>query len=157
VQITLLFNYQLSHNMTTNAKYTFEVHTMHKQPMYISFQPDLLVKQCCEIIIEEVESFTGIHKCDILDIFAEDVSSNATISTTLSQNRSLKEFVGSNRNFFPISPVTKNLYRLFVMDNLYLQQLDSVDHIPESNARNNQIKTSHWSELIISTKKLIYL
>ena len=140
-----------------STKYAFELHTTTSQPMLITFDENVSLQECYERLINEIEFCTILHKAIILDIFAEDVLSNKTISLHPTQEYSIKEFVTSNRDFFPISPVTKNLYKLFVIDDIYLKKTASGIRTPIYEETQNKIKPIMWSDILTHTRSLIYL
>lgn len=139
------------------TKYTFEVHTTASDPMLMTFDENISLQECVDRLINEIEFCTILHKDVILDIFAEDVLSNEIMSFVPTQKYTIKEVVTANRNFFPYSPVTKNLYKLFVIDEMYLKRSANGIHTPIYKETQKKIKPSKWSDILTHTRSLIYL
>lgn len=139
-------------------KYYFEVHTTKTdKPILLSFDKDLPMKYCYNALIEEIEYNTILTEQAIIDIFAEDVLSNKVVSLSRNNDCSIEEFIASNREFFPLKPVTKDLYKLFVIDKMYLTKTNENDDPQPTHA---EIKTNilgNWNSVVKQTMSLIYL
>lgn len=142
-------------------KISFEIYTTHtNKPLILSFDKSMLMPHFYESLINEIEYNTILTENNILDIFAEDTMSNSILSFSNYTNKmSLEQFITLNRNFFPFMPITKNYYKIFVIDRLYI----SKKHNNNNNDpvyKEREIKTNHWGDfkqIFSQTKKLIYL
>ena len=70
---------------------------------------------------------------------------------------SLEQFIILNRNFFPFMPITKNYYKIFVIDKMYMIKKHNNNN---PVYKNREIKTNHWGDfkkILSHTKSLIYL
>jgi hypothetical protein len=135
----------------------FEIHTTVSKPIIVSFDKDLPMSHCYNEIINEIEYNTILTEDAVIDIFAEDTLSNNTVSLLSGQGTNIGDFIVSNRNFFPFTPVTKNLYNIFVIDKMYLTKINEKDIIPACKKTKKEIITNHWTNIVNQTKRLIYL
>lgn len=135
----------------------FEIHTTVSKPFIVSFDKDLPMTHCYSEIINEIEYNTILTEDAVIDIFAEDTLSNNTVSLLSGQGTNIGEFIVSNRNFFPFTPITKNFYNIFVIDKMYLTRINETDNIPACEKTNKDIITNHWTNIVNQTKRLIYL
>lgn len=145
----------------SKMKISFEIYTTHaNKPIILSFDKSMLMPHFYESLINEIEYNTILTEDNILDIFAEDSISNNILSFSNYTNKmSLEQFITLNRNFFPFMPITKNYYKIFVIDRMYIsKKLNNNNNDPVYKER--EIKTNHWGDLkniLTQTKKLIYL
>ena len=109
--------------LTHYAKYTFDLHIHNSAPILISFEKDIPLRYCYNCLVSEINTETTI-----IDIFAEDRLSNKVLSLRTEDTMTIEDFVANNRNFFPTSPITKNLYTIFAIDKEYLTSL-KVNHL----------------------------
>jgi hypothetical protein len=146
----------------SKMKISFEIHTTDtsSKPIILSFDKSMLMPHFYESLITDIEYNTILTEDNILDIFAEDTISNSVLSISdYVDKMSLEQFITLNRNFFPFMPITKNYYKIFVIDRTYTKN----KHNDKNNSpiyKNREIKTNHWGDLkniLSQTKKLIYL
>lgn len=141
-------------------KISFEIYTTDAiKPIILSFDKNMLMPHFYESLINEIEYNTTLIKENIIDIFTEHSTSNNVLSFSNYTNKmSLEQFITLNRNFFPFMPITKNYYKIFVLDKMYMAKKNSIGDTPSDE--DLEIKTNPWDdfkELLTQTKKLIYL
>ncbi len=152
-------NHNNNFDKDPKMKFTFEIHTTASKPIILSFDNDLPMKYCYNALIEEIEYCTILTEDAIIDIFAEDVLSNKVISLSASDDYNIEEFIISNRGFFPTSPMTKNLYKVFVIDKSYITRRKHNTNEPTNTNIGKDIQPNQWSDLtriLNHTKSLIY-
>ena len=145
----------------SKMKISFEIYTTHAdKPIILSFDKSMLMPYFYESLINEIEYNTILTEDNILDIFAEDTISNSVLSFSNYTNKmSLEQFISLNRNFFPFMPITKNYYKIFVIDKMYITKKHNNNN-NDPVYKEREIKTNHWGDLkniLTQTKKLIYL
>lgn len=155
----------------SKMKISFEIYTTHaNKPIILSFDKNMLMPYFYESLINEIQYNTILTEDNILDIFAEDSISNNILSfSDYTDQMSLEQFITLNRNFFPFMPITKNYYKIFVIDRMYISTKRNNNDINNNDINNinndpvykeREIKTNHWGDLkniLTQTKKLIYL
>lgn len=146
----------------SKMKISFEIHTTDtsSKPIILSFDKSMLMPHFYKSLITEIEYNTILTEDNILDIFAEDSISNSVLSfSDYTDKMSLEQFITLNRNFFPFMPITKNYYKIFVIDRTYMIK----KHNDKNNSpiyKNREIKTNHWGDfkkILLHTKNYIYL
>jgi hypothetical protein len=146
-------------NNDSKMKFSFEIHTTASKPIIMSFDNDLPMKYCYNALIQEIEYCTVLTEDVIIDIFAEDLLSNKVISLSTRDDCNIEEFIISNRGFFPSSPVTKNLYKVFVIDKSYLTRRKNNSNELTNTDIGKEVQSNQWNDLtriINDTKSLIY-
>lgn len=129
----------------------FELHTTIKEPLNIHVNSYNTLKEVYDLIIQTVERETILKTCDILAIFAQDCLSNNTL-TFPNSDICVNTFILLNRDYFPIGLVSKNTYKLYIIDHMYREKINK-DVIPEPKQR--EIKTSHFNSMKQTVKKFI--
>lgn len=131
--------------------YNFVINNTVTKPLQIEVDGQITTKELTDILLKTIEDKTILYKHEILDIFAHDTLNSDTISIP-SNEQTVEKLVQINRNYFPISPVTKNTYQIYVIDKIYHQRIS----IDEDNfkKRKNKIKTTHFGDFFNSVKKI---
>ncbi len=131
--------------------YNFVINNTVTKPLQIEVDGQITTKELTDILLKTIEDKTILYKHEILDIFAHDTLNSDTISIP-SNEQTVEKLVQINRNYFPISPVTKNTYQIYVIDRIYHQRIS----IDEDNfkQRKNKIKTTHFGDFFNSVKKI---
>ncbi len=134
--------------------YNFEINTtVINKPLKIKVNSDITTEELIECLLQTIEDYTLLYKNEVLDIFAHDTLNSDTISIP-SSKQTVENFVQMNRNYFPISPVTKNTYKIYVIDRMYHERLVIVDDNAMKERKNKQIKTSHFGDFLNSIRKV---
>ena len=134
--------------------YNFEINTtVVKKPLKIKIDSDITTKEFTECVLQTIEDNTILYKNEVLDIFVHDTLNSDTISIP-SNKETVKKFVEMNRNYFPILPVIKNTYQIYVIDRMYHERLVIVDENVMKERKNKQIKTSHFGDFLNSMRKV---
>ena len=128
----------------------FELHNTIQNPFKIHVNSYYTLKELYEIIVKTVEKETIFNRNDILAIFAQDTISNNTITLPRSDT-CINTFILLNRDYFPIGLVSKNTYKLYIIDHMYNEKIRT-DIIPQPIHR--EIKTSHYDSMKQSLKKI---
>ena len=134
--------------------YNFEINTtVVKKPLKIKIDSDITTKEFIECVLQTIEDKTILYKNEVLDIFVHDTLNSDTISIP-SNKETVEKFVQMNRNYFPILPVTKNTYKIYVIDRMYHERLVIIDDNAMKERKNKQIKTSHFGDFLNSMRKV---
>jgi len=132
-------------------KYQFEIISTVNIPLIISVDNNVTIRELRNKIIDEVIQSTIFIEDDILDIFVHDALSYNTLSIPNSK-QILKDFIPMNRDFFPFGLISKNTYKIYIIDKMYCERLKKC--IYNSNKKKREIKTNHFGfiEKFISCK-----
>ena len=122
----------------------FEVHTTITDPITVRVSNYSTLKELYELIVRTVEKETIFNRNDILAIFAQDTISNDTINLPWS-DACVNTFILLNRNYFPIGLVSKNTYKLYIIDHMYNEKLKTPDKIPKPITKT--INTNYYENL----------
>lgn len=133
--------------------YNFEINTTVTKPLNIKVSSDMTTKGLTDILLQTIEDNTILYKHEILDIFAHDTLNSDTISIP-SNEQTVEKLVQMNRNYFPMLPVTKNAYKIYVIDRMYHERLVLIDENAVNQRKNKQIKTSHFGDFLNSMRKV---
>lgn len=136
--------------------YNFEINTTVTKPLNIKVGNDMTTKELTNCLLQTIEDNTILYRNEVLDIFAHDTLNNDTISIP-SNNETVESLVQMNRNYFPISPITKNTYKIYVIDRMYHERLVLIDDNVIKQRKNKQIKTSHFGDFLNSIRKVFSL
>ena len=129
----------------------FELHTTIKDPIKIHVNSYHTLKEVYEFILQAIERETIFTRNDILAIFAQDTMSNETLTFPCS-DVCVNSFILLNRDYFPIGLVSKNTYKLYIIDHMYRERLrKNLIPVPKSKS----IKTSHYDSVKQTLKNFI--
>jgi len=129
----------------------FELHTTIKDPIKIHVNSYHTLKEVHEFILQAIERETIFTRNDILAIFAQDTMSNETLTFPCS-DVCVNSFILLNRDYFPIGLVSKNTYKLYIIDHMYRERLRK-NLIPVP--KDKSIKTSHYDSMKQTLKNFI--
>lgn len=132
--------------------YNFVINTTVSKPIILNVNSNITTHDFTGSLLQTIEDNTILYKNEILDIFAHDTLNNDTISIP-SNNQSVENLVQMNRNYFPISPITKNTYQIYVIDRTYREHL-TFDEDNIKQRKKKQIKTSHFGDFFDSMRKV---
>lgn len=139
-------------------KITFEIINTTSKPINIFIENNVSLNQLHDVIIEEIELHSILTKEAILDIFVENNISEKTLSIPISDT-TIQEFIDNNPLYFSLTSgvVYDNVYKIYVMDKIYIHRLRSDKPAPIYNENPRKIKTNHLQSFFENTKKMIYL
>ena len=133
--------------------YAFVLHLTIDKTLTIYDDGNSTTSELRNLFINQIEKLTAFDESDILDIFAQDILNNNTLSFPKT-SIPIKKFIHQNRDFYPPSTLVKDKYDLYVIDSMYndriRQNMSFLDEIPPSR----QIKTSHAGSFMQSVRKL---
>lgn len=129
--------------------FQFELNTTISEPLHIVVdRSNTTMKELHEKLYDEISQNTIFQQEDILDIFAQHGLSNGTLSIPASEQL-VKDFIPMNRDYFPFDLFSKNTYKLYVIDRMYNERLQT----KRSEPKKREIKTSHMGVGLIETVK----
>jgi hypothetical protein len=121
--------------------YQFELISTVNVPVIISVTNNTSVKELRSKIIGEIVQSTIFIEEEILDIFVNDTLSTNTLSIPNS-NQCIKDFIPMNRNYFPFESISKNTYKVYIIDRTYSERLTKC--INDRKKQKREIKTNHF-------------
>lgn len=132
-------------------KYNFVINTTVTTPLNLDVDSNITTHDLMGCLLQIIEDKTILYKKEVLDIFAHDTLNNDTMSIPF-DNQSVETLIQMNRNYFPISPITKNTYQIYVIDRMYRERL-VIDEDNIKQRKKKQIKTSHFGDFFNSMRK----
>lgn len=137
-------------------KYNFVINTTVARPLNLDVDSNITTHDFMGSLLQTIEDKTILYKNEVLDIFVQDTLNNDTMSIP-SDNQSVETLIQMNRDYFPISPITKNTYQIYVIDRMYRERL-VIDEDNIKQRKKKQIKTSHFGDFFgLMRKKLSFL
>tara|TARA_Y100000389_G_scaffold126199_1_gene123554 strand:- start:533 stop:943 length:411 start_codon:yes stop_codon:yes gene_type:complete len=131
--------------------FRFELNTTISEPLHIAVDSsNTTMKELYTKLYDEIAQNTIFQREDILDIFAQDGLSNGTLSIPAS-DQLVKDFIPMNRTYFPYDLISKNIYKLYVIDRMYNEQLK----IPYQESKKREIKTTPMGGFIETVKEIL--
>ena len=121
--------------------YQFELISTVNVPLIISVNNNITVQELRNKIVDEIVQSSIFIEDDILDIFVNDTLSSNTLSIP-TKNQSIKDFIPMNRRYFPFESVSRNTYKLYIIDRSYCERLTNC--INQRKNKNREIKTNHF-------------
>ena len=132
--------------------FQFELNTTISEPLHVIVDgSNTTMKELHEKIYDEISQNTEFEEEDILDIFAQDVLSNGTLSIPGS-DQLVKDFIPLNREYFPFGLVSKNVYKLYVIDRMYNERIKSP---PPQEPIKREIKMNHSTGFVQTIKTML--
>jgi len=125
--------------------YQFELISTVNVPVIISVTNNTSVKELRSKIIGEIVQSTIFIEEEILDIFVNDTLSTNTLSIPNS-NQCIKDFIPMNRNYFPFESISKNTYKVYIIDRTYSERLTKC--INDRKKQKREIKTNHFDFML---------
>ena len=132
--------------------YNFIINTTVTRPLQINVDSNMTTRDLMGCLLQTIEDKTILYKNEVLDIFAHDTMNNDTMSIP-SDKQTVETLVQMNRDYFPISPITKNTYQIYVIDRMYRERL-VIDEDNIKQRKKKQIKTSHFGDFFDSMRKV---
>jgi hypothetical protein len=132
--------------------FQFELNTTISEPLRVIVDSsNTTMKELHSKICDEISENTTFKEEDILDIFAQDVLSNGTLSIP-ANNQLVKDFIPMNRDYFPFGLVSKNIYKLYVIDRMYNERVKSP---PPREPVKREIKMNHSTGFVQTIKNIL--
>jgi hypothetical protein len=121
--------------------YQFEVISTVNVPLIINVNNNITVQELRRKIVDEIVQSTIFIEEEILDIFLVDTLSTNTLSIPKTQ-QSIKDFIPMNRSYFPFESISKNTYKLYIIDRTYSERLTKC--INDRKKQKREIRTNHF-------------